>query len=57
MAPEKPPEELYDLTRDPYEVKNLAQSPQHQDVLKRMRGVLDKWQKDTKDLGLVPEAE
>jgi uncharacterized sulfatase len=57
MAPEKPPEELYDLTTDPHEINNLAKSPQHQDVLKRMRAVLDKWQKDTKDLGLVPEAE
>ena len=57
MAPEKPPEELYDLTADPYEINNLAKSAPHQDVLKRMRGVLDKWQKDTKDLGLVPEAE
>jgi N-sulfoglucosamine sulfohydrolase len=57
MAPEKPPEELYDLTADPYEINNLAKSAQHQDVLKRMRGVLDMWQKETKDLGLVPEAE
>ncbi len=57
MAPEKPPEELYDLTSDPYEINNLAKSSQHQDVLKRMRGVLEKWQKDTKDLGLVPESE
>ncbi|HEX4945399.1 MAG TPA: sulfatase-like hydrolase/transferase [Blastocatellia bacterium] len=57
MAPEKPPEELYDLTNDPYEINNLAKSAQHQDVLKRMRGVLDKWQKDTNDLGLVPELE
>jgi len=57
MAPEKPPEELYDLTNDPHEINNLAKSSSHQDILKRMRGVLDKWQKDTKDLGLVPEAE
>lgn len=57
MAPEKPPEELYDLTTDPYEINNLAKSPQHQDVLKRMRGELERWQKDTKDLGLVPESE
>ena len=57
MAPEKPSEELYDLTNDPYEIKNLANSSQHQDVLKRMRAVLDKWQKDTKDLGQVPELE
>ena len=57
FRPEKPPEELYDLTTDPYEIKNLAASPQHQDVLKRMRAALDQWQKETKDLGLVPELE
>ncbi len=57
FKPEKPPEELYDTTVDPHEVNNLAGSPQHQEVLKRMRAVLDKWQKETKDLGLVPEME
>ncbi len=57
MAPEKPPEELYDLTSDPYEIHNLAKSAQQQETLKRMRGVLEKWQQDTHDLGLVPEAE
>ncbi|MCI0525217.1 MAG: sulfatase, partial [Acidobacteria bacterium] len=57
FKPEKPPEELYDTTVDPHEVNNLAGSPQHQDVLKRMRAVLERWQKETKDLGLVPEME
>ncbi len=57
FKPEKPPEELYDITVDPHEVNNLASSPQSQDVLKKMRAVLDKWQKETKDLGLVPEPE
>jgi uncharacterized sulfatase len=57
FKPEKPPEELYDTTNDPHEVKNLANSPQHQEVLKRMRAVLEQWQKETKDLGLVPEME
>lgn len=57
FKPEKPPEELYDTTVDPHEVNNLAGSPQHQEALKRMRAVLDKWQKETKDLGLVPEME
>jgi len=57
MAPEKPAEELYDLDADPYEVRNLAGSPEHQAVLARMRQALDAWQKDTGDLGLVPEAD
>jgi uncharacterized sulfatase len=57
MAPEKPREELYDLDADPYEIRNLAGSPEHQAVLARMRQALDTWQKDTGDLGLVPEAD
>jgi uncharacterized sulfatase len=57
MAPEKPPEELYDLESDPYEIRNLAGSPAHQAVMARMRAALDRWQKETADLGLVPERE
>ena len=57
MAPEKPPEELYDLETDPYEVRNLAGSPAHQAVLARLRLALERWQTETADLGLVPEAE
>jgi N-sulfoglucosamine sulfohydrolase len=57
MAPEKPLEELYDLTADPHEINNLATSPRHQAILKQMRAALDKWRKDTKDLGLMPEME
>ncbi len=57
FKPEKPPEELYDITVDPHEIDNLAGKPEFQDVLKRMRAVLGKWQKETKDLGLVPENE
>jgi len=57
MAPEKPSEELYDLETDPYEVRNLADSPEHQSVLARMRQALETWQKETGDLGPVPEAE
>ncbi len=54
---EKPPEELYDLAADPYEIKNLAGDPKYLSVLKRMRAALAQWQKDTNDLGLVPEME
>ncbi len=54
-AKTKPKEELYDLEADPDEVKNLADSPEHQATLKEMRAALDQWIKDTKDLGEVSE--
>jgi uncharacterized sulfatase len=57
FARTKPKEELYDLERDPYEVNNLAGSPEHEATLKGMRAALDKWMADTKDLGGVPETE
>ena len=57
FLPTKPVEELYDVTVDPHEVNNLADSPDHQDVMKRMRAALENWMKDTGDLGLIPEDE
>ncbi len=57
MAPTKPPEELYDLKNDPHELNNLAGSPKHQNVLKRMRTAHIKWLHQTGDLGLIPEPE
>ncbi len=57
MADEKPIEELYDLETDPHEVRNLARSRQHQDVLRRLRQVHVDWMLETGDLGLIPEAE
>ena len=53
----KPVEELYDLKNDPHEIKNLADSPAHQAVLKRMRAAHQKWQDETRDLALLPESE
>jgi arylsulfatase A-like enzyme len=55
MAPAKPPEELYDLQNDPYELRNLAGSPEHQDVLKRMRAAHIRWLHQSEDIGLIPE--
>jgi N-sulfoglucosamine sulfohydrolase len=57
IGPSKPPEELYDVKADPHEINNLADDPRHQATLKQMRAALDKWQKETKDLGGVPEME
>jgi uncharacterized sulfatase len=53
----KPPEELYDLTADPDEVRNLADSPEHQDVLRRLRQAQQEWAVQIRDLGFLPEAE
>lgn len=57
LLPEKPAEELYDMTADPHEISNLAASSQYQATLRKMRAALEKWQRETKDLGLVPELE
>lgn len=57
FLPEKPPEELYDVTKDPHEIHNLAGSPEHEPVLQRMRKALEDWMTATDDLALVPEEE
>jgi uncharacterized sulfatase len=53
----KPPEELYDLLTDPYEVNNLARSREHHNRLKKMRAALEEWIKETGDLGGLDEDE
>ena len=57
MQDTKPVEELYDIQADPHEQVNLADSPQHQDVLKRMRAAHFDWVQRTVDLGLLPEQD
>lgn len=52
----RPPEELYDLRRDPHEIRDLAGDPAHAAVLERLRGALDAWQARVPDLGALPEA-
>lgn len=55
FAPRKPKEELYDVRRDGDQVHNLAADPSHAARLATMRKRLQQWQKDTGDLGFVPE--
>jgi arylsulfatase A-like enzyme len=43
MAGRKPPVELYEVEADPHEVRNLAESPAHQQELKKLNGKLDEW--------------
>lgn len=54
-APTMPEEELYDVVADPFEVNNLAKSPEYQKDLKRLRGVLEKWIADSNDQGATLE--
>ncbi len=53
----KPYEELYDLTEDRDEVRNLAASPAHRAVLERLRRAQDEWMQEVRDVGLLPEPE
>jgi uncharacterized sulfatase len=57
MAHAKPTEELYDTQADPHELKNLAASAEHRDILERLRKAHRQWQQEIRDLGLLPEAE
>ena len=54
-APRRPAEELYDLDNDPYEVRNLAGSPDHAAVLAKLRGVLTNWIEESNDQGRTIE--
>ncbi len=42
-------EELYDITRDPDEVTNLAGSPEHRQALETLRRQVHAWRQQTKD--------
>lgn len=53
----KPPEELYDLTTDRDEVKNLVAAPAEKEVLERLRLALDMHEERIRDVGLLPEGE
>jgi arylsulfatase A-like enzyme len=53
----KPAEELYDLSKDPDEVNNLAAAPEHEAVLKKLRQAQQDYARKTRDLGFLPEGE
>ena len=53
----RPPEELYDVHQDPYEINNLAANPDYATKLAVMRGQLDDWMKATDDKGQQAEPE
>lgn len=55
MAPARPPEELYDLSTDPHEIRNLIDDPGYTAIVERMRKNLDAWINESRDMGQEPE--
>lgn len=53
----KPEEELFDITKDPHELNNLADDPEYTEDLQRMREALNDWLNSIDDTGLIPEVE
>jgi uncharacterized sulfatase len=53
----KPPEELFDLRSDPDEVHNLAASPDHQEIVGKLRHAQQDLAARVRDLGFLPEGE
>ena len=53
----RPAVELYDLQNDPWEMKNLADSPQVRETKNRLRAALDTWMKQQGDEGAKTEME
>jgi len=56
-AATKPVEELYDTYADPHEMNNLANWSEYRRIHERLRSVLHTWMLQTRDTGLLPEAE
>jgi len=52
----KPSEELYNLSKDPYQINNLASQKEEQATLDKMRVRLREWTLSTRDLGLMHES-
>lgn len=52
----KPEEELFDTWNDPHETQNVAARPEYRAQLLELRGVLEKWMRQTDDQGARTEA-
>jgi hypothetical protein len=57
LAQSRPEEELYDLSKDRWEVHNLAKQPEHLGKLREMRAILTNWIIESDDQGRFPESE
>lgn len=55
MADSRPREELYDIENDPWEINNLADSAEHQQIKEKLSAALDVWMDEIDDKGRTPE--
>lgn len=54
---EKLAEQLFDLEKDRDEIHNLADSPEHREILNRLRRAQQDWAVRIRDVGFLPEGE
>ena len=45
----RPAEELYDLSKDPHQLHNVAEQPEYAAQLRELRARLEQWMKDSAD--------
>jgi len=55
MLQYRPAEELYDLTKDPYELNNIADVPAQRKILVSLSNKLDAWMEQQGDRGMEAE--
>ena len=55
LRDQRPPEELYDIQADPWEVNNLADDPAYEETLARFSAELEEWRDETGDMGDIAE--
>jgi arylsulfatase A-like enzyme len=55
-ATQRPKEELYQLSKDPDQLVNLATNPEFQSILEKHRRHLEDWENSTDDKGRQPES-
>lgn len=48
---------MYDWENDPFETHNLAKDPKYKDIKNQLKSRLHEWMIETRDLGLLAEAE
>ena len=57
VSNQKPDEELFDLWKDPYELRDLSQDIEYREKLKELREACGSWTEEIHDTGLIPEEQ